>query len=683
MLYLNLVWHMHQPYYADDESGMIEMPWVYLHALKDYSEMLWYMRPYPQVKATFNLSPSLLVQLERYGDMHVNDRLLNLIRSKSDTLDSEAYALFIRYMHASHFEHQIKPLPRYVALLQQNETLTPNEIDEIAVLFLLSWCGNYLRSKSSYIQTLLAQKEGFTASQKMQLLQELAAFTTTIIDEYKQMHQSGQIALSFNPMYHPIMPLLVDMKSAQRSNEHVKMPEQTCSFEADATIQLQRGMQTFKRLFDCMPDGIWPSEGSVSRASLQLYKEANIAVAATDEEILLASTAGERANLLYKPYYFLDDTGPMLLFRDKPLSDKIGFHYASMHPTDSANDFIHSLQSIDQLYEGNKLVSVILDGENAWEFYPNNAQDFFHTLYTRLSETPFITMVNYKTLHKLDIETPVLDHIHPGSWISRDFSTWIGQDEKNRAWELLCTCKRDVQNVLPTLNETQQSALQRELLIAEGSDWFWWYGEGHHSDYADLFDALFRKHLINCYVIMNRTVPAEMMHSIINTHAIKKSHFPTAMISPLINGKRDNFFEWLGAGVIENSVQTNVMDTSSKLMFKQLHYGFDKKRLYLSIDGNFHDLPPQTTLQIEINDSAQFSIALQGDCKAHQNADLLFCFDTLIECAISIESLLEEDAETLSLTLALYEDNQLLEAFMPNDRAHLIIYSPDERDWFV
>ncbi len=677
-------WHMHQPYYKDDESGIIEMPWVFLHALKDYYEMLWHQKRYPEIRSTFNLSPALLEQLRFYEDTHVNDRLLKLFRRPCDTLDESERSWIMRFVGYAHYENQILPLSRYACLHEASKIrrLSNAELCEIEVLFLLSWCGNAIRSEEPLVAMLLKQAEGFREEQKNLLIDALIVFVRRIVPEYRAMMDSGQIALAINPMYHPIMPLLMDMKNAVHSRPDTEMPTVTCIFEQDAHRQLENGIECFRGYFGSNPQGIWPSEGSVNTTTLETYRKYGLEFAATDEEILFATLNNYDRSSLYTPYRFNDENGILLVFRDKKLSDKIGFVYSKWSADAAAEDLMGELHRIYENEEGNPVVSIILDGENAWEFYPNNAIDFFNALYRKLSESPWCQTVHLDDLARSGARYPILSHIHPGSWIYRDFSTWIGQKDKNRAWEMLCQTHLVYQQHYDSLSEQVREKIEREFLIAEGSDWFWWYGTDHESEYSDLFDTLFRHRLIKIYGYLSQNVPLYLLRPN-RSESTAASLIPTDWISPSLNPDEEPFFEWYGSGVVHEPSFTNVMDTSDKGMIRQMRYGFDHRYLYLSLEGRWEGVKKNALcVRLLSHQCDPVEIQLMHDTKLDRRQEGPFgMVSKRAQLRVPLEWL--EADETFSLQVEVVADGKVVSKFPTNHAAVLARYIHRPNDWYI
>lgn len=676
-------WHMHQPYYRDDESGVIEMPWVFLHALKDYYEMLWHLKRFPQLKATFNLSPALLEQLRLYEDKDVEDRLLKLFRQPCSMLGESEKEWVIRFVRNVHYEHQVLPLPRYAQLLEASQTrsLSDGEMCEIEVLFLLSWCGNALRCEKLLIAQMLEQGEGFNEVQKNALLDALADFVRQIMPEYRAMIESGRIALAMNPMYHPIMPLLMDMKNALHSRPDTKMPDVTCMFEEDAYRHLEEGMRCFNECFDRDPQGIWPSEGSVNETTLQAYERYGFRFAATDEEILFATLNNYERSTLYTPYRFKHENGIMVVFRDKRLSDKIGFHYAAFEANAAADDFMADLLHIHESYD-NPVVSVILDGENAWEYYPDNAIHFFNALYERLSTCTWCETVHLDGLAADERRYPILGRIHPGSWIYRDFSTWIGQRDKNRAWEMLCQAHLAYQRQADALPPPLRETIQRELLIAEGSDWFWWYGTDHQSEYADVFDAIFRQRLIRIYRHMSQSVPSYLLRPN-RSETLQTSLIPTEWISPALSAEEEPFFEWYGSGIVHEPSFTDVMDTSEKGIIRAMRYGFDREYFYLSLEGRWHELRGrEIRLKLLSAQCPPLEVALLRQKKLDRRSEMPEgIVSNTAQLRIPLKWLNAD--ETFSLQIEVIAGEEVLSRF-PNEHAAVLArYIDRPYDWYI
>jgi alpha-amylase/alpha-mannosidase (GH57 family) len=622
--------------------------------------------------------------LKLYENPGVNDRLLKLFRRPCETLDVSEEEWVMRFVGDAHYTHQILPLPRYTELymLSQSRVLSASELCEIEVLFLLAWCGNAVRSEIPFVGILLKQERGYGEDQKNQLIDTLCEFIKRIVPEYRMMMQTGQIALAINPMYHPIMPLLMDMKNAIHSRPETKMPSVTCVFEEDAYRHLENGIECFRENFQSAPQGIWPSEGSVNETTLDAYGRYGFGFAASDEEILFATLNNHERSLLYSPYRFKDEKGIVVVFRDKRLSDKIGFEYASLEPRRAVDDLMEELGRIYATSD-EPLVSVILDGENAWESYPDNAIHFFNALYERLSKTEWCISVHLDEIARADTAYPVLSHIHPGSWIYRDFSTWIGQKDKNRAWEMLCQAHLAYQRHGESLSPQVREKIERELLIAEGSDWFWWYGTDHRSDYADLFDTLFRHRLVTIYGLLSLSVPLYLLRpnrSETETHSL----IPTEWISPSLSAEDEPFFEWYGSGIVYEPSFTDVMDTSNKGLIRSMRYGFDRRFFYLSLEGRwdgFRNKELQVRLLSQQCEPIVIPLEKRGGLDRRQQEKAAGIISKRVQMKVPLQWLRAD--ETFSLQVEVVADGKVVTRF-PSDHASVLArYIERPYDWYI
>lgn len=590
---LNFLWHMHQPDYRD-ASGIMQLPWVVLHALKDYYDMPWMMARVQGMKATFNVTPSLIKQLQLYSkDILLYDRFLSLWILEPYSLAEEDKVWLIKTCKSSNYENMVLPLDRYKELYDQ-ESYTHAELIELEVLFLLSWCGNYLRQNDQNIQKLLFKQREYTQYDKEVLIKTLQDFMREIFPYYKELHAVGLITISTTPLNHPILPLLMDMNNALSAHPMTNIPANHIPLEDDALSQVQEARELFADVFGFMPSGFWPAEGAVDPKSVALLHSQSVEWIATDEAILFRSLETNEKKALYNLY---DYKGMKICFRDHYLSDLIGFAYRHKEANEAVTDFILKLQQI-QIAQSDALVSVILDGENAWEFYKSNGYDFFEALYTKLSSLTWcqtLTMDEVKNL-----EPKELQKLAPGSWIHGEFNTWVGHKEKTRGWELLFMTKHDYDHHKDTIDLSKEESIKEHFLAAECSDWFWWYGDDHYSEYAIEFDALFRSHLIAIYDLMGITPPTDLFMAIIEHKSAQDFWLlPKSDISPNINGKHDSFFEWIGCGVVDETKVFSTMDMERGPV-KRILYGQDQQKLYFSFEADKSALCENNSLEIII-----------------------------------------------------------------------------------
>lgn len=582
-LSLSFFWHMHQPDYRND-SGVMGMPWVFLHAIKDYYEMPWLLRDHKTIKATFNLTATLIEQLELYREPLKNDYFLSLWDQHPSVLSLQEREWVIKICKSTQFQTMVRPLARYERLYTQN-TYSDDEMIDLEILFMLAWCGNYLRTENKIVKELLERAEKYEQSDKNRLLSTLCEFIQTIIPFYAALQKEGQISVSTTPYFHPILPLLINMENATIANTHTVLPERAISLQDDALKHIERSIALYEKHFDRKPNGFWPAEGAVDPESVGHYREHGVKWIATDEAILFRSLGSEDRHNLYKPY---DYKGITIGFRDHGLSDLIGFTYRYKGSEEAVNHFLRSLEAIYQENE-NPTVFVIVDGENAWEFYENNGFDFFSALYKRLDETPWCTCMNMDEIARGKKHIP-LASLHPGSWIHGTFDTWSGHPQKNRAWELIYQTKRDVGNFQGAISNDTARKIEDHFLASECSDWFWWYGDDHVTDFASEFDTLFRGHLIAIYDLLGTPPPANLFSPIVTMNSAAPFWVkPSAPLTPNIDGKYSSFFEWLGCGSMDEKKLYSTMDRV-RGPIETLFYGHDKKAIYVAFEGELSSI---------------------------------------------------------------------------------------------
>jgi len=537
---------MHQPDYRDLKSNEYVLPWTYLHAIKDYSDMAYHIEQNPMARVTFNFVPILLEQLEDYTlqfkQNKIRDPLLALlIEEDLNQLTEEQCHLIVQSCFKSHHEKMLSPFPQYQRLLQiyqlveqmaceyEFHYLTPQYKADLLVWYHLAWCGESLRRNNKVVQALLAKGVQFTLEERKQLFAVIADTISGLIPRYKALMQSKQIELSTTPYYHPILPLLLDFKSTLDAMPDADLPKHTyyAGGRERAMEHVDSAKIFHKNHFGSFPRGMWPAEGAVSHAALSLLADHEVEWAATGQAVLFNSlnksdlSTDDKHDYLYQPYRVTNGKNDILcFFRDDQLSDKIGFEYAKMNAADSVADFMYNLEQIQKSNTGesSKIVSVILDGENAWEYYPYNGYYFLSELYAALSNHPDIEMTTFSDILDLyqseayknsGIVAPVLPQIAAGSWVYGTFSTWIGDKDKNLAWDLLCEAKKTYDRVINTsnLSRAELDCCERQLAICEGSDWFWWFGDYNASDSVASFDNLYRRNLMNLYTLLGQVVP--------------------------------------------------------------------------------------------------------------------------------------------------------------------------------
>ncbi len=538
-LFLIFQWHMHQPFYKDAISGQYLLPWVRLHCTKDYTDMIWHLERFPEVKGVVNFVPSLLKQIRDYNDFtSVDERFLNLTRKPAGQLSGEDKHLILQHFFPGNRERMISVSRRYSELFNSrgadptDEALaavarswTPQDFLDLQMWFLLAWTGEELREEPEIAQ-LIAKESNFTEQEKQKVLSLHQQSIRELLDRYVQLQDTKQIEITGCPYTHPILPLLLDSEVARISMPDADLPLHRFSEPEEAEKQVIRALQIFRNDMGWEIAGMWPSEGAVSEAAVKLLRKYDVRYITTDSNVLARtlSRSPEPAWLVpeqkYMPYTYPTQDGDMVIFaRDQALSDRIGFQYASMEPEQAVEDFFAQLYRIDDTLpdDGYPYVVVItMDGENAWEYYRQNGRPFFEALYGRLSDDQRIRTTTFSEQLNRTGELNELEWIYPGSWIHSDFHYWIGDPVKNAAWDKLHTTL-DVVHQKQKDGVTLSEHAEQALLQAEGSDWFWWYGNPNHSDYDRIFDQLFCNALRKVCYEMEEELPEALQANLLRT----------------------------------------------------------------------------------------------------------------------------------------------------------------------
>jgi len=671
-LYLCFLWHMHQPWYMDPFTQEFEMPWVFLHAIKDYYEMPWLVSRYKKIKATFNLVPSLMKQLQIYSENPLSCKFLNLLKKEVDKISATEKDYLLKILFSANLTTMIKPIPRYFQIYQKymtTQNLTNQDFLDLQVLFLMSWTGNYLRENNHYIKTLFEKGKDFTQAEKEKLINVLLNFLKEIVPYYKKLESEGKIEITTTPYYHPILPLLLNIESARESKPDISLPKITANFKEDAVYHVKSALDEYQGIFDKKPNGLWPAEGSLSNQTLDLFIEHKIKWTATDEDVLY-NVAGKRDK--YKIYKYKDI---YVFFRDKYLSDSIGFRYQNMNEKNAVDDFISHLRSIYNSSQHCQVVSVILDGENAWEFYKNNGKDFFDRLYFEISHQKWIECITFSEVLEKNVEIENLESIKAGSWIYGNFTTWIGHPEKNTAWEYLSEARNFLESEKE--NDLYKKAIEY-IYIAEGSDWFWWYGDDHFTIYADKFDLLFRSNLMKVYDALGKKPPAKLSKPIKQTFKQPIIKKPKNYITPTIDGKITNYFEWLFSGEIDLTFDLSSMNT--EILIDKLYYGYDKENFYLRFDASVNQIK-NNILRLNFITDKEISFSVPISNQKYTDEDGVEAVsEKIIEIKIPLNFLNEKKFE---FYIEILKDSRLLQKLPVYSIIILDISEDFDYDWMV
>ncbi len=603
-LFVAFFWHMHQPMYKDPLSGEYILPWVRLHSIKGYNDMLSILDGFPETRQTFNLVPSMMSQIEEYASGEATDVFLEISRKPADELSADERAFVLENFFAANWDTMVLPHPRYRELLgrrgrrvsreelaQRQKTFSAKDIRDLQVWFNLTWFGYCAREADPDLQELIEKKRGFSEDEKHLVLDKQTALMRSLLPKYREAQDSGRIEVSVSPFYHPILPLLCDFESAREAMPKIKLPKERLANPEDARRQISSAIAYYERIFGRRPRGMWPSEGSVSTEATRIMAEEGIQWTASDEEILLKTIGKKRGpELIYAPYRIqLDGVGLNVVFRDKSLSDLIGFSYSKSDPQAAAEDLVGHLHNIHRALDarsGEHLVSIILDGENAWEHYPDGGRNFLSKLYKLLSDSDRLETTTIGDYLEKYPPRMNLNRIFSGSWISHNFNIWIGRSEDNRAWDMLARTRRHLESEQKRRTDVSPEVWDEAwnaIYTAEGSDWFWWYGDDFSSSFDSEFDRLFRSYLMRVYRLLGEDAPSYLNEPIINIGAARPTEQPTAFLRPDIDGAVTHFYEWTGAGRFDVRKFGGAMNISETVI-TALYWGFDLETLFMRID---------------------------------------------------------------------------------------------------
>lgn len=606
-----IIWHMHQPYYKDPLKGEYALPWTYLHGIKDYFDMPAIVEDTPGAKAVFNLVPSLIEQLLDYAHGTAVDPFLLKGMADPADLDEENRIFLLENFFSANRVRMIEPYQRYLELLYMAGEGKPGsardrvrhfsdqDLRDLQVWFFLAWTGEAARRRFPAFRELLAKGDKFTTADKELLFATQREVLLATVPLYKRLHEEGRIELSVTPYYHPILPLLCDTRTARTGMPRVSLPSVPFHHPEDARAQIRRGMAYFREIFGFDPKGMWPSEGSVSDETLEIIADCGISWIATDEEILAKSLdggLGSHNERLYHPWRYTCRNGSLhAFFRDHQLSDLIGFTYSQWDANRAANDLCGRLHAIaSRVGREGRVIPIILDGENAWEYYPANAYDFLHQMYRCIADSHDLKLSTCSEVIASSHFEGTLNRIFPGSWINGNYGIWIGHPEENLAWDLLARTRQAAVSSNPLVATALENGevpvdpttelICRSLYAAEGSDWFWWYGDDHFSPHSDRFDRLFRQHLMNVYRLLAQDPPRELLEPIKKKSPAGLVREPAAFIDPEINGRISSYFEWLAAGLYDLTRQGSAMHSSDR-MLQSFYYGYNSEMVFFRIDG--------------------------------------------------------------------------------------------------
>lgn len=621
-LYVNLTWHQHQPLYYKDDDGVYTRPWVRVHATKDYLDMAELVAQHPGMKATFNLTPSLIRQLTDFVENDARDLYWTLSEVPASELTDEQKTFILNRFFDANWDHIIAVHPRYYELLDLRDgtdadaitaalkTFTEQDFRDLQIWFNLAWVDpDYLAEEP--FKALIDKGRGFTEDDKIVLFDGITEILAKVIPTHKDLQDQGIIEITTTPYAHPILPLIYDTNLALVGNPSAIMPQERFSYPEDAVYHLEKSVQMYEQYFGMPVRGLWPAEGSVAEDIVAMVSEAGYQWMQTGEPVLVASLGmeGDRfardgadtvtdPDTFYRPYYVQGETGEpvAVFFRDWVLSDKVGFTYSGTPGEEAAQDMVDRLENIRASLEGTQgphIVTIVVDGENAWENYDNDGKEFFHALYSKLASSETLETITPSEYLELYPEQHELPELFPGAWFSANYDTWIGEQEEADAWDLLINVRKDLEQYVDgKLNATPEALAEALdfMYLAEGSDWFWWYGTDQDSGQDSYFDEGYRALLKGVYTSLGVEVPTFLNIPIIQPQPLKPDTTISGESTPVVDGLLDEE-EWETAAVFQGEEGDTI---------ELFAYGMDQENLFFRFDL-VEPMDEESTIEVYLN----------------------------------------------------------------------------------
>jgi alpha-amylase/alpha-mannosidase (GH57 family) len=623
-LRLIFLWHQHQPFYKDLVTGEYRLPWVRMHALKDYYGMVKLLDEFPNVHQNFNLVPSLITQIQDYVAGTAQDPFLAVAAKPANDLTQQERQFALQYLFQANPANLIARYPRYWELREKfrehgfapekaEKYFEAQHLTDLQVLSQIAWFDEFFLDEKNVAELIKKERNYSLEDQKfvIALERELMA---EVLPAHAAAAKKGSIEISATPFYHPILPLVCDTNAGGTSSPGMPLPQNRFRHPEDAREQLVRALDLHQQVFGMRPKGIWPSEGSVSEETLAIAHSLGIKWMATDEGVLGRSTGvffqrdgngrlpGHLAERLYNIHRYENGKAEMhMVFRDHTISDLIGFVYSGMNPGEAAGHLLGNIKDAAQpvLAQGrDAVVSVILDGENAWEYYPKSGREFLRRFYDALQKESGLEALTVSEAIERHKNVSPLKSLVPGSWINANFNVWIGAPEDNRSWDYLHNAREFYAQHAAQATEAQRKLAFEEIMIAEGSDWNWWYGPEHHSANDRDFDELYRKHLSNVYQALGATAPDYLVQPI-TAAEVRPAFTPqTAYIHPRVTADMIRYFEWMGAAIFTADQRAGAMHGKQYLL-DSVYAGIDSMFVYGRLD--FSGPMPEAEFDLVVN----------------------------------------------------------------------------------
>jgi len=613
-LSIAFVWHLHQPNYGTHSDDVMLMPWTRLNAVQTYAGMLDYLSKYPNLKLNFDISPVLLDAIEGYAKGELSDIHSNLTLTPVEELTQDDMEFVLNYFFDLDYNRYIAKYPRYVDLYRRrfaNEELDTDDFSmsgysDIMTLFNLVWFTDKQIAEYPEVAEVAAKGKHYAGKHREVLLEAQRDIISKIIPNFRKYISENRVEILTCPYYHPILPLLADMDSAKTFSLRNPLPGSDIKMPDCVRAQIESGLKRTEEIFGVKPTGMWAPEQCISNDVIKMMSDAGIKWTISDETVL-SDTINKEIVRDFKGFHqdpfdlcrtysvdFGENRDFRIIFRDAVLPNLLSFEYPNYDAKTAAKDLYDRIKVVSNKIQNapseNHLLTIAMDGENAWRNYADGGVEFLDELYKLISEDSTLETVKISEyMEKVD-GVKKLESIKTGSGIKKDFRFWTAEPVKNMAWRYLFNVYEDLKNFEQYEDPEKIKEAYKELYTAQGSDWFWWFGEPNDSGQDHLFDYLFREHLKSIYTILEKPVP-EHLEKPLTTFSGKPSRIPKGLISPTLRGKADYDEEWRNAGCID--IPASPLMQENKL-FNKIFFGSDYDNLYLLFDVNRYIYSLQT-----------------------------------------------------------------------------------------
>ena len=621
---------MHQPVY--EIEGTYLMPWARIHAVKDYLDMALFLDKFPKLKLNFDIVPALLDMIIDYAN-GAHDIHSELTISDVENMSGEEKSFVLNNFFSSKYETMVYKSENYKRLYQKRfstdncnpDDYSNQEISDLMALFNLVWMDPVYFHRYPRLQELWDKQYGYTLADRTEIINIQREIIREIVPTYRKYISEGRIELTTSPYYHPILPILADIKTSIKSVITTEGLPASLGMYDDAREQVRRALDRIEEVFGVRPKGCWPPELCVGPKTLNIFAKEGVKWTISDEGVLANSInfdfIRDFQGNLSDPYHLLKvyeyQGAPIdIIFRDRSIPNLINFEYAGIDPYMAAGNLFDKIKIIQSKLlvspDDTHLLTISLDCENCWENYQNDGNDFLEKIYSSIENDETLETVLISDYIENDCHKKPLNKIYSGSWIDQTFQYWIGEATKNKAWAYLKKTKDDFENYIKEHKDNPNIELaKRELFIAEGSDWFWWYGEPNNSGQDFVFDYMFREHLKNVYLLLGMQPPENLDSSLITKYEMPFKH-PSRAITPRMDGLLSSSDDWYHSGSI--SMLDGPVYRESKNIDKIL-FGCDENNMYFRLHINKSS--GELTFAERIN---QFYIYIRNSTKVSQRA---------------------------------------------------------------